>query len=276
MHIAHSSDQIAEIKTGYVSNEGSDIYYELSGSGECVVFIHGNFGDSRYWKYQVDPFSSKYQVLTYDIRNYGKSNKVDENSKFYNEDDLYSILSKLGIPSAHIIGFSMGAGIAIDFAIKYPSLCRTLVLVGPWISGYSSESTKILQHEYLRIYSYFISGGNNSASEYFLEESFLTKTMRHNRNEYLKEIIDSFDWSVFFTKKKAQQKNNQDVINSILCPILLITSENDLAPCKEIAKFISSEVKNVKIINIGEVGHFIMLEKPEAFNEITMDFLGEN
>ena len=59
----------------YVLVNGTRIYYELKGSGEPVVLIHGGFGDLRYWDGQFDVLAGQFRVLRYDIRGFGKSDR---------------------------------------------------------------------------------------------------------------------------------------------------------------------------------------------------------
>lgn len=57
----------------YCKGNDFSLYYSIMGQGESIVFIHGNFNDSRIWDYQVGKFSDKYKVVFYDLRGYGKS-----------------------------------------------------------------------------------------------------------------------------------------------------------------------------------------------------------
>ena len=125
-------------KTGFVKANNSSIYYEAAGSGEPVLFVHGDTLDMHMWDAQFDLFSKGYLTLRLDLRGFGKSDMPD-GSAFQHADDIAAILDILNIDSAHIVGHSMGGSIAVDFAVKYPERMRGLVVVNPDISPLSDE-----------------------------------------------------------------------------------------------------------------------------------------
>lgn len=114
--------------------DNSNLFYSVKGQGEPLVFIHGNFNDSRIWSYQIDKFSKYYKVICYDLRGYGKSDTPT--SSFSHFEDLKSLLDLLGIKKVIIVGSSLGGSVAIDFALQYPEYVKSLVLAAPAINGY--------------------------------------------------------------------------------------------------------------------------------------------
>src|SRR5713101_4337147 len=100
------------LESGFVQVEGGRLYYEVNGSGPALVLIHAGFLDSRMWDEQFQLFSQNYRVIRYDVRGYGKSDRPKY--KFSDAEDLYDILSHLGLGRTHIIGVSNGGRIALD------------------------------------------------------------------------------------------------------------------------------------------------------------------
>jgi hypothetical protein len=62
-----------KIETGFAEVNGTRLYYEVAGTGDPIVLIHGNFGDRRYYDGQFEALARLHRVLRYDIRGYGKS-----------------------------------------------------------------------------------------------------------------------------------------------------------------------------------------------------------
>ena len=132
------------VKSGYLEVNKTRLYYEISGSGDPIVFIHGGFCDLRVWDDQFHTFTRDYKAIRYDLRGYGKSTLPILKEGYKHQDDLKALLVYLGIPKAHICGQSLGGAIAVDFVLSYPEMCKSLIVLGPWIFGYRSPSTKEL------------------------------------------------------------------------------------------------------------------------------------
>jgi pimeloyl-ACP methyl ester carboxylesterase len=133
-----------EVQSGFADIPGGQLYYEMTGSGESVVLIHGNAGDRRHWDFQFEALARDYRVIRYDVRGFGRSSLPVEHEAYSAHEDLAVLLDHLGVKSAHIGGWSMGSGIAIDFVLAYPERAKSLISVGPWVFGYSSQAARSL------------------------------------------------------------------------------------------------------------------------------------
>src|SRR5262245_33847872 len=113
------SADAAQVMRGTAQVNGTALYYETKGRGFPVVLISsGGILDRRGWDQQFDIFSKHYRVIRYDVRGIGKSARPAE--PFSHSEDLYALLNSLKIKHAHVVGLSVGAAIAIDFAIEHP------------------------------------------------------------------------------------------------------------------------------------------------------------
>jgi|SRR5215216_6003780 len=83
---------------GYAPIKGTELYYELQGSGFPLVLIHAGVVNHRMWDEQFDLFSQHYRVLRYDVRGYGQSKSPAESYSGF--EDLYELLKFLGITQA--------------------------------------------------------------------------------------------------------------------------------------------------------------------------------
>lgn len=105
------------------------LFYQEKGSNEPFILLHGNGEDSTYFKHQIDYFSSEYRVIAVDTRGHGKSQRgtapftIKQFAK-----DLNDFMCSLQIDKAIILGFSDGANIAMEFALKYPKKVKALIL----------------------------------------------------------------------------------------------------------------------------------------------------
>ena len=94
------------------TNDGVKLYYEDSGAGRPMLFIHEFSGDYRAWELQVRYFARRYRCITYNARGYPPSDVPDSVEKYSQRraiDDAVDVLNYLEIDKAHIVGLSMGA-----------------------------------------------------------------------------------------------------------------------------------------------------------------------
>lgn len=117
----------------YLNLDNGQIFYTVSGNGEPLVLLHGNFNDHQIWNEQVGSLSTHYKIIRYDLRGYGLSSTP--NSSYSNVDDLKALIDSLKLHNVTLIGSSLGGGAAIDFTLTYPHLVRSLILVSPSING---------------------------------------------------------------------------------------------------------------------------------------------
>ena len=121
---------------GFIEVNGTRLYYEMAGAGDAVVFLHGFTLDTRMWDDQFERFAEQYHVIRYDLRGFGQS-AVPTDAPYAHFDDLKALLDALGIEQAHLVGLSKGGGVALDFALAFPTYVRGLVLIDSILGGFS-------------------------------------------------------------------------------------------------------------------------------------------
>ena len=110
------------------------IYYEIAGQAQPFVMIHAGVADNRQWNNEFAHFAKRFRVLRYDLRGYGKSEPID--GEFSHLQDLTALLEHLHLDQPILLmGCSMGGGLAMDFALTYPSKVKALIMVGSGPSG---------------------------------------------------------------------------------------------------------------------------------------------
>src|SRR5438128_12247520 len=115
-----------------VRTNGVQLYYELSGSGEPLVLVHGSWGDHRNWAPVVPALAESFRVLAYDRRGHSASERpAGQGSVFEDADDLAGLIDELGLAPAHVAGNSYGAAIALRAATRRPDVLRSLIVHEP-------------------------------------------------------------------------------------------------------------------------------------------------
>lgn len=123
---------------GRFTNDGVTIHYTDEGTGPAVVLLHAFAGSSALWQTAGLAPRDGLRTITYDARGHGASDKPTDPDAYGAQmvDDLAALLEARGVAQAHIVGYSMGAETALNFAALHPEKVLSLTVAG---SGWSSE-----------------------------------------------------------------------------------------------------------------------------------------
>jgi pimeloyl-ACP methyl ester carboxylesterase len=134
--------------TGYAPVNGLKMYYEIHGSGEPVVLLHGAFmaitGDWSVW---ISELSKTRKVIAVDMQGHGRTADIDRDITYENlSDDVAGLLDYLKIERADIVGYSLGGGAAMECAIRHPEKVRKVVSISAVIrlDGWVKEGADAL------------------------------------------------------------------------------------------------------------------------------------
>ena len=117
-------------KTGFAPVNGLSLYFEIHGSGEPLVMLHGGIGATEMLGPNLEELARTRQVIVPHMQGHGLTKDIDrpyDYSQF--ADDLAALLDHLGIGRADVMGYSLGAGIAIRLAIQHPERVRKMIPV---------------------------------------------------------------------------------------------------------------------------------------------------
>ena len=136
--------------TGYAPVNGLKMYYEIHGSGEPVVLLHGAFmAISGDWNDWIGELARTRKVIAVEMQGHGRTADIKRDLTFENlADDVAALLDHLKIPKADIIGYSLGGGTAMQFAIRHPEKVRKVVSISAVIrrDGWVKEGVDALSN----------------------------------------------------------------------------------------------------------------------------------
>src|SRR5204863_6049741 len=119
--------------TGYAPVNGLKMYYEIHGSGEPVVLLHGAFmaiSNNFHWTEWIGELSKTRKVIAIEMQGHGRTADIKRDFSYdYLADDVAALLDYLKIPSADVIGYSLGGGVAMQCAIRHPEKVRKVVSI---------------------------------------------------------------------------------------------------------------------------------------------------
>ena len=117
--------------TGYAPVNGLKMYYEIHGNGEPLVLLHGAFmAISGDWSDWIAELSKTRKVIAVEMQGHGRTADIKRDITYENlADDVAALLDDLKIPSADVMGYSLGGGVAIQTAIRHPERVRKVVVI---------------------------------------------------------------------------------------------------------------------------------------------------
>ena len=117
--------------TGYAPVNGLSMYYEVHGSGEPVVLLHGSFMTiTNNWAGWISELSKTRRVIAVEMQGHGRTADLPRDITHENlADDVAALLNHLKVPRADLIGYSMGGAVAMQCAIRHPDKVRKAVII---------------------------------------------------------------------------------------------------------------------------------------------------
>lgn len=247
----------------YITRNASSI------NNQAVIFIHHAFGDHHAFDDQVEYFSKNYQVITIDLIGHGMSHGIKTKDKIHNTaEHIFEILEKENVDRVHIVGVSIGALLAQDFANKYPDKALSLSLLGGYdISNYDSSIEKVNRKSQMgfmlkAIFSIdSFSKANSKVSAYTIsaQKKFYDMNMKFKRG--------SFAYMSTLNKIMNQSQSKHDF------PILIMYGEHDNDLAISLAKKWAKETSNPNLVSFDNAGHCANMDQATLFNDTVYSFI---
>lgn len=265
-----------EMQSGFADVRGGRLYYESNGLGETIVLVHGNAGDNRHWDFQFAALADDYRVIRYDVRGFGKSSLPVEGEPYSDYEDLAMLLDQLDVRTAHVVGWSMGSGIVVDFALAYPGRTTSLISVGPWVFGYSSPTEQAMMMDMFKVGAALAGGGLGAAVDAWMKlPHFAAAIIDPAVGEQYRQIADCYTFWAFshLSPQRMLDPSAAGRTSEIKAPTLILTAEHDTPACLEIADLLDESISDSRKIIMEGTGHLLHMEKPEEFNQHLIDFV---
>lgn len=265
----------------YAQAEGARLYYEETGKGHPIVFVHEYGSDHREWETQIRFFSREYRCITFAARGYAPSD-VPSDPLLYGQDfacaDIAAVMRHLGIPSAHIVGLSMGAFAALLFGIHHPEMATALVVAGVGTGSNLAELDAFREVQAARAEQIRQDGWRELAVEQGLSPTRIQLRKKDPRGweEFVQHLREHSAEGSALTMRHYQGARDpvyawEEKLKTMRVPTLLAVGDED-APCIEPNIFLKRTLPNAGLWMHPRTGHAINLEEPAAFNRAVQDF----
>lgn len=233
------------------------MYYKVEGRGETVVFIHGLSDNLTYWEFLAANLKDTHQILRFDLPGHGQSELTDDVTRTSYVEDLKKLLDELNIKKAHMVGFSLGGAVAIDFTVRYPDYVTSLVVM----SGFSKCD------DYLKdILNQFKAALNVSFDEFY--NLILPKVLCPDVIKSNKEELDLLRQTASQTADTEAYIKAVDVclsfdideeLSDINVPTLILAGKYDEISRLSLERKLQGKIKNSRLIVFDNVKHNLLV-----------------
>lgn len=269
---------ISQTESGFVSIDNAKIYYESAGTGMPLVMIHAGVADSRQWNNEFAYFAQSYHVIRYDMRGYGKSEPVD--GEFSHLSDLVSLLNALEIHAPLVLmGCSMGGGLAMDFALMYPSKVKALIMVDSGPTGLKLDVAT--PPKFADVEKAFEAGDLDLVAEIETQIWFdgMGRTPEQVDSTMRKLLYDMDRLALSYEVKQLGKRlpNTEtpavDRLQGPDIPVLIIVGSHDTPYMLAAAEYMEEKLKFARKVIIEDAAHLPNMDHPAEFQEIVKEFL---
>ena len=268
----------------YATADGTRLYFEETGSGTPIVFVHEFAGDHRSWEPQMRHFGRRYRCMAFNARGYPPSD-VPESPESYSQaraaDDIKAVLDALGIERAHIVGLSMGGFATLHFGFRHPARALSLCVAG---CGYGAEPE---QRERFRAEAEATAGFIRSAGMPAFAETYAygpTRVQFENKDprgfaEFKRMLAEHSALGSTNTQLGVQRERPSlydlvDEMRRLTVPTLVLHGDEDW-PCLRPGLLMKETIPSAALAVMPNCGHTINLEAPDEFNRLVGDFLAQ-
>jgi pimeloyl-ACP methyl ester carboxylesterase len=239
-------------QSGYAPVNGIRIWHATFGRGEPVILLHGGLVNANWWGYQVRELQKHYRVIVMDSRGHGRSTR---NAEPYGYDlmasDVIGLMDFLKISKAALVGWSDGAILGLDIAMKHPE-----------------RLTKLFA---------FAANSDPSGVADIASSPVFNAAIARAEKEYEKLSPTPGEYPAFLaqlTKMWGTQPNwTADDLKKITVPTWIVDGDHDEAIKRENTEFMAAQIPGAGLLLQPAVSHFSLLQDPAQFTSDVLHFL---
>lgn len=264
--------------------DGVRLYYEETGAGIPVIFVHEYAGDWRSWEAQLRHFGQRYRAIAFNARGYEPSD-VPEAVSAYSQQraaaDIGAVLDHLQIAAAHVVGLSMGGFATLHFGFRHAAKARSLVVAG---CGYGAEPARRerFRSEAEAIAAFIKAEGMAAfAAKYALGPTRVQFQNKDPRGfaEFQNMLAEHSALGSRNTQLGVQRERPSlydliEQMKALRVPTLVLTGDEDW-PCLAPGILLKQSIPTAALAVMPNCGHAINLEDPDEFNRIVGAFLAQ-
>jgi pimeloyl-ACP methyl ester carboxylesterase len=267
-------------QSGFLDRPGCRIYYEVTGTGAPIIFIHGIGSNHLTWFQQVPHFGNRYSCVTYSHRGYPPSSEIGVPDPKEFAGDLAALIEHLKLHNPCLIAQSMGGWSAIEYVLGKPeNKPRALVLVSTcgtihrasvplrdtgqlaaWIKSSAAARADMAQR-----------GISPPAGERMARE----QPALHFLYRSIANASAAFDREQLRPRTAAMATRSPELLRDITIPTLFVIGDEDTSYPAFVSQALAEIMPNARVEQVANTGHSVAYQRADAFNRIVDSFLSK-
>jgi len=265
-----------------ITDDHVQLYYEETGSGAPLIFVHEFAGDMRSWEPQLRHFGQCWRAIAFNARGYPPSDVPEDPAQYSQNraaDDIAAVLDHLGIDRAHVVGLSMGGFATLHFGFRHPQRALSLVVAG---CGYGAEPTQsarfkaeaasiaqMLKRDGMAAFAGRYAYGPTRVEFENKDPRGFAEFARHLAEH---SALGSANTQLGVQGARPSLYDLQTEMQALTVPTLVLTGDEDW-PCLHPALLMKQTIPSAALSVMPNCGHMINIEDPQQFNHLVGQFL---
>lgn len=247
----------------YTTHDGTKLYYEVHGSGEPVLFVHGFPLSSRLWQDAAATLGDRYRIIVPDLRGHGRSDASDVTSMTQMAGDLVAVLDAAEERRPVIlVGLSMGGYIAMEMARLQPLRIRALVLADTRHDA--DAQAKVQERE--AVARRVLAEGSQVVADGMVSKLFADTAPQRLKDEWRGIMAATPPKGVAAALRAMGARiDSAETLKGWQAPCLIVVGESDVITPPEVARQMQSLVTGSQLEIILGAGHMTPVEQPGLF-----------
>ena len=283
--------RLASSDSRFIECKGFRVHYRQYGNGKgpFIVLLHGSFLSIRSWREVMEPLADGATVVAFDRPAFGLTSRPVPSSR--NEarygpeaqsDLVVTLMTRLGIDRAILVGNSTGGTLAILTALRHPERVKGIVLVGAMIySGYATSEVPAFMKPVMKAMSPLFSRlmkvvitrlyDRNIRGFWHVRERLSDETLAAFRGDLMVGDWSRGFWELFL---ETHHLRLSERLKTLRMPSLVVTGEHDLTVRVEESLRLARELPGAELVVIPDCAHLPQEEQPDAFVKAVAEFVG--
>ena len=244
---------VAEAVPGTAAVDGIALHYAVTGVGPPVVMLHGGLANADWWGLQVTALRASHRVILVDSRGHGHSTR-DRRPFGYDlmADDVVALLDVLRVPRADVVGWSDGAIVGLDLAIRRPERVN-------------------------RVFAFAANSRTDGVKPGVERDPTFAAFIRRAGEEYRHLSPTPREYDAFVAQIGAMWKREPNwsdaQLRSIRVPVMIVDGDHDEAIRRAHTEHLAATIPGAGLLILPNASHFAFLQDPALFNAALLDFL---
>ncbi|MBA2380671.1 MAG: alpha/beta hydrolase [Chloroflexi bacterium] len=272
-------DQTTQLAPG--GRTASGLAFDDEGSGPPLALVHAGIADRRMWAHLAATLAPRHRVIRHDVRGAGES--LPPTGPWSHHTDFLGVLDELLISRAHVIGASMGAGIAVEAALARPGAVASLVIVAPGgalFDGAPAAFRPIWAAEVEALDRGDIAAAVEVNLRAWVDGSrrspdAVDPDVRAFVGEMQRQAFEIPEWDPELAPEHELSPPPTGRLAELTCPVLVVVGDADDPAILEVAQRVASEARRSRLVVWPRVGHMLSLERPVEFADLVTTFLAD-